>query len=223
MSVDIFKNAKEKVMPEWAKFVNAGDSAQGTYIGKIVGQIDGYGNEQIIYQLLQDDGTVKNVGFGINKKVMNQDMAGVKFGQIVGFKYKGMLSVKDRMGKQVNVKDFSLFQDSKIVNTAWLKENAGNMPEVIDVSGRAPQTNVTKEQEEVLMGGLQPGYIANDVPFSSEGSLTNADKLVAINKLAASKLGVTDTKLVKEKVMEVTGVAFIPVNYDKIAEALASM
>lgn len=220
--VDIFKEAKEKVMPEWAKFVNAGDTVQGTYIGKIVGQIDGYGNEQVIYQLLMDDGTVKNVGFGINKKVMNQDMAGVKFGQIVGFKYKGLVSVKDKFGKSVNVKDFSLYQDPKIVNAAWLKEHENNMPEVIDVSGRAQSSNITKEQEELFMGE-EPTKPANDVPFSSTGSLTNADKLVAINKLAATKLGVTDPKLVKEKVMEATGVAFIPVQYDAILETLASM
>ena len=80
-NVDIFASAKEKVMPQWMKFVNAGDSVQGTYVGKIVGQKDGYGNEQIIYQLLQDNGEVINVGFGLNKKFINQDMQNVKFGQ----------------------------------------------------------------------------------------------------------------------------------------------
>jgi hypothetical protein len=214
---DIFKDGKEKVMPVWAKFVNAGDTVQGTYVGKIVGQIDGYGNEQVIYQLLQDDGTIKNVGFGINKKVINQDMMGVSFGQIVGFKYKGKVSFVDKFGKTGQVNDYSIFQDPKIVDTTWLKENASNMPSVVDVSGRAPQSNVTKEQESALMG--------EDVPFSSASSSTNSDKeiqLQAINKLAKEKLGATDAN-VKEKVMETTGVAFIPVNFQKIAETLAAM
>lgn len=223
--VDIFKEGKEAVMPTWAKFANAGDTVQGTYVGKIVGQIDGYGNEQIIYQLLVD-GVLTNVGFGLNKKSLIHDMAGVKFGQIVGFKYKGMVSFKDKFGKTGNVKDFSTFQDPKIVDAAWLKENAANMPEVVDVSGRAPQSNVTKEQEEILMGEpLKPGYMSNDVPFSSEGSLTNADKAIqlqAINKLAKEKLGATDEN-VKDVVMEKLGVAFIPVQYETILKTLVSM
>ena len=206
--VDIFKEASEKVMPEWAKFANAGDSVQGTYVGKITGQIDGYGNEQIIYQLLQEDGKVINVGFGLNKKVIHMDMQPVKFGQIIGFRYKGKLMVKDKFGKPVEVKDFSLHQDPKIVNEKWLLANQGNMPEVTHVTS-SPATPTATPVE--------------DVPFSSNGSLTNDDKLAVIEKLAKDKLGATDSQSAKEKVMEVTGIAFIPVNFDKITEALTAM
>lgn len=132
--VDIFNEAKEKVMPQWAKFVNDGDSVQGTYVGKILGQKDGYGNEQIIYQLLQEDGKIVNVGFGLNKKVLHQDMEPVKFGQIIGFRFKGTVSVKDkRTGRPVNVKDFALHQDPKIVDANWLQENKDNMPTPVRV------------------------------------------------------------------------------------------
>src|ERR1035437_1208824 len=142
MSVDIFNQAKEKVMPQWAKFVNAGDSVQGTYIGKIVGQIDGYGNEQIIYQLLQEGGEIINVGFGLNKKFINRDMETVKFGQIIGFKYKGKVLVKDKFGKAVEVKDFSLHHDPKIINVVWVKENLDNMPQVTIAENTHPRRDL---------------------------------------------------------------------------------
>lgn len=212
--VNIFET-KEKVMPEWMKFVNAGDSIQGTYVGKIVGQIDGYGNEQIIYQLQNGDKVV-NVGFGLNKKFLNRDMESVKFGQIIGFKYKGKVEVKDKFGKSVSVKDFSLHQDPKIVDEAWLKENQGSMPQV-------QKAEAKKAVDSTPTGFGDFDKPVEDVPFSSVGSLTNADKLIVIEKLAKDKFGVTGSQVVKEKVMEATGIAFIPVNYDKITEKLIAM
>ena len=224
--VDIFKDAKETVMPTWMKFINAGDQVQGTYIGKIVGQIDGYGNEQIIYQLLQDSGVVMNVGFGLNKKVFNQDMDKVKFGQIIGIKFKGKVTVKDKFGKMVSVNDFSLFQDPKIVDEKWLAENADNMPEVTRAAA-APETRAANDfgafNDPVVTGTDTDEDNVDDVPFSSDGSLTNEDKLAVIEKLAKDKLGATDAQTSKDKVMEATGIAYIPVNYEKIIEALTAM
>ena len=66
-NVDIFSATNEKKMPSWAKFEKAGDVIQGTYVGKITGTIDGFGNAQIIYQLLKS-GEVFNVAFGENKR-----------------------------------------------------------------------------------------------------------------------------------------------------------
>jgi len=220
--VDIFKDAKEKTVPSWAKFVNDGDSYQGTYIGKITGQKDGYGNEQIIYQLLQEDDSVINVGFGLNKKVIHKDLEEVKFGQILGIRYKGTVTIKDRhTGKPLEVKDFALHYDPKIVNAKWLEENKDNMPEVTVAT--ATEASAPSGDFDKLDGPDEKETIAKteDIPFSSEKSLTNADKLKAIEQLATEKLaefkGTT-----KEKVMEATGIAFIPVNYDKILEALAA-
>lgn len=231
--VDIFQDAKEKVMPEWAKFVKDGDAVQGTYVGKILGQIDGYGNEQIIYQLLQEDGRVVNVGFGLNKKVINQDMDAVCFGQIVGFKYKGKLTVKDKFGKPVEVKDFSIYQDRKIVNQKWLDENKDNMPKVVRVTAQAGEAEAEKQFKEMFSetatsavtpsvdSHTVPGF--GDVPFSSTGSLTNEDKLKEIEKQATAKLGASDALTTKTLVMAKTGVPVIPVNYDKILNALAAL
>ena len=226
--IDIFAQAKEKVMPEWAKFVEAGDSVQGTYVGKIIGQIDGYGNEQIIYQLLQEDGeTVINVGFGLNKKVLNKDMEEVKFGQIIGFKYKGTVSVPDKRkpGKFLNVKDFALHQDPKIVNEKWLKENEGSMPETTVATNEPSKESENLDNFVKEIKGEEEAPVENDVPFSSPSSLTNEDKLIAITKLAEEKLEATagDAQSVKELVMAKTEIAFIPVNYDKILEKLAAL
>ena len=220
MSIDIFSAGKEKVMPEWAKFVNKGDSVQGTYIGKIVGQRDGYGNEQIVYQVLQDDGRVINCGFGLNKKMLNQEMDGVKFGQIIGFLYKGLVTVKDkRTGKNIDVKDYGIFQDSKIVNETWLKENSGDMPRVTRAVEPEATTKSTGNLDD-FVDELKSNTPENDVPFTSETSMTNEDKLAIIQKLAKDKLGTTTPQEAKEKVMEKTGIAFIPVNYEKIINAL---
>ena len=95
-NVDIFSATEEKKMPIWAKFEKPGDSIQGTYIGKIVGSFDGFGNEQIIYQVLKNN-ILHNVGFGMNKKLIIQEMEKVNPGQIIGFKYKGTVNVVNKL------------------------------------------------------------------------------------------------------------------------------
>jgi len=210
--VDIFKEASESVLPTWMKFTNPGDKVQGTYIGKITGQIDGYGNEQIIYQLLQDDGKVINVGFGLNKKFLNRDMDSVKFGQIVGFIYKGQVEIKDKFGKVTKVKDYAIHQDPKIVNEVWLRENSANMPTVTVAEPAKSSDDDFKDFEQ-----------KEEVPFSSKGSLTNEDKLSVIEKLAKDKLGATDSTTAKVAIMEKLGIAVIPVQYDVIIEKLTQM
>lgn len=225
---DIFKEAKEQTVPTWMKFVTAGDNAQGTYVGKIVGQFDNYGNEQVIYQLLQEDEGILNVAFGLNKRFIIQDMDRVRFGQIVGFKYKGTIKIKDkRSGNMVDVKDFGLHQDPKIVDTKWLEEHKDSMPEVTKttVDPAIAQSAVDAEKEFKATGNETPteGKEGEDVPFSSDGSLTEEDKLKVIEKLAKDKLGATDLEDAKTKIMEHFGVAFIPLQYDQIIEKLKEM
>lgn len=211
--VNIFEDAKENVMPTWMKFINPGDSVQGTYVGKIVGQKDGYGNEQVIYQIMTDDGKIVNVGFGLNKKFLIQDMDGVKFGQIIGFKFKGTIPVKDKFGKPVNVKDYALHQDPAIVNEVWLKENEGHMPEIVHSTAQAD--DAAAEAEFKGMGESE-----GNVPFSTPGNLTDEDKFAVIEKLAKDKLGATNLEESTKLVMEKTNLALIPINLDKIIEAL---
>ena len=174
--VDIFKEAKEKVVPTWFRFANAGDSVQGTYVGKIIGQKDGYDNEQVIYQLLQEDGSIVNVAFGLNKKFIIQDMDTVNFGQIVGFVYKGKVSIKDKFGKIIEVNDFGLHQDPKIVNEKWLEENKDNMPEVINVTGIKSDA----EEDYDSYGKTE----SDDVPFPNKEEDEETDETEKKSKTA---------------------------------------
>ena len=212
--VNIFEAGKETEKASWADLKTPGSNVQGTYIGCILSQIDGYGNPQNIYSLLTEEGKVLQVGFNLNKKFIVSEMERVRFGQIIGFKYNGKVTVKNKLGKEVEVNDFSLFQDSKIVNEQWLKDNEGNMPVVIK-SGDSGIAEAQKEVDEEYKN-----IDKEDVPFSSEGSITNEDKLAVITKLATDKLGATDESSVKEKVMEKTGIAFLPMNFDQIIEVL---
>lgn len=237
--VDIFAQTTENVKPDWAKFKVEGDKAQGTYIGKIVGTKDGFGNEQIIYQLLQEDGGILNAGFGLNKKFLHEDMTTVKFGQIIGFVYKGKLTIKSKMtGQDVQVNEFGLHEDSKIVDQVWLDENKDSMPEITVAEPDASEIAAQKEFDGVGEG-------EEDVPFPNEtkeeakgvvappvveapvaeapANLTDDDKLLVIQKLAIDKLKTTDLETSKTKIMEDFKIAFIPLNYDKIIEDLTAL
>jgi len=220
--IDIFKEAKEKVVPTWARFENDGDTVQGTYVGKIVGQKDSYDNEQVIYQLLQDDEGIINVGFGLNKKFLIQEMEGVKFGQIVGFIYKGKLKVKDkrRAGQMVEVKDYGVHQDAKIVDQKWLDDNKDNMPEVIVMSETPEQAEIRKSKIEA---DKEFNSISDSIQDKEEAPFLSEDeKLSVIEKLSKDKFGTVDAETAKAAVMEKTGIAFIPLNYDEIIEKLSA-
>lgn len=230
--MDIFAQAKETTKPQWAKFQNKGDNVQGTYVGKIVGQKDGYGNEQIIYQLLQESGDIVNVGFGLNKKFIINQMDSVRFGQIIGFRYKGMLTVKDKFGKSVNVKDFGLHQDPKIINQTWLDDNKNSMPTITyaTTTQNPDEIEADKFMNELtkVSDDKTPILDRDDAPFEEKTTQTNSpvteeDKLGVILKLSTDKLGITDLEVAKNTIMEKFGIAFIPVNYDQIIESLKNV
>jgi len=199
---DIFKQGKEvSVAPFYFKEV--GDQVQGTYIGKRVGEKDNFGNDVIVYELKTEDG-IKNVSFTTSKKI-NDDMNHVRFGQIVGFKFIS----KDKFmknGRETEFKNIKPFADPKIVDQEWLDSHEGGK---VNDSG---------------IGMINTDNTANLDKFMEdlEGvDLTNPDhQLKKIADLAKSKLGVTDPTLTKEKVMEVTGLAFLPVNYAAIIQIL---
>jgi len=213
---DIFSETKESLVPTWAVLKNAGEKVQGTYVGRIDNLLSKFGNRQNIYQLLQHDASgdkLVNVAIGVNKKFINDEMQKVNFGQIIGFVCKGMVKVKFQ-GVMVDSKDYGLYQDPKIVDEAWLKENDGNMPKVINAEAATLSSDEDDAEKEFENFGKEAE------PFPSSSSVTDEDKLAIINKLASDKLAISDPSLVKDKVMEVTGIAFVPVNYDKIVAAL---
>ena len=126
--INIIDKAYERIVPCWAKFININDSFQGTYIGKIMGYKNNFGEEEIIYQLLQEDGTIINVGLRLSKKAIHTMMLGVKLGQVIGFQFKGLLMKEDKISGEVRkIKDIALFESPKVFNEVWLKEKEYNI------------------------------------------------------------------------------------------------
>lgn len=217
--MNIFEQGKAlSVAPFYFKEV--GDEIQGTYIGKRGMdenghyERDNFNNEIITYELQVPDG-IAEVAFTITKKI-NDDMNHVKFGQIIGFKHTGMQSYKDkRTGKISEFKNIKVFADPKIVDAEWLAMNEG-VGEIVKPSKEGIETIDMDKKNQANFNAMT----ANE-PFVSESSSPEA-KLKAITDLAKDKLGVIDPNILKDKVMEFTGLAFLEINYMAIIKSLES-
>lgn len=244
--VDIFSQGKQ-INSEWAKFEKIGDAAQGTYIGKRKA-IDSYNNSQIIYELLQDNGVIVNVGVREAKVKFHQQMETVQLGQIIGVKLTQQLP--NQKGNPTNI--LSIFADPNIRNEEWIarqkeaKEmmtgDGDNVEDHVELGGpdvdpnqpiavTTPPANGQVQATRVAatptpgMGQAGPTGMGTaqlpDVPF--ESAPTDADKTKNIFELAQAKLGVNDPMAIKDAVMEKTGLAFIPSNFDKIIDTLRQL
>ncbi len=201
---NIFEQGKA-VSVEPFYFKEVGDSIQGTYVGKRTGEKDNFGNEVIVYELKTESGTIKNVSFTVSKKI-NDDMNYVRFGQIVGFKFLS----RDKFmknGRETEFKNIKVFADPKIVDQDWLNTHEG---------GSKNDSGVGMIETEKMID--LDGFAAE---LSNGVDITSPDfQLKKIADLAKTKLGVSDPLVVKDKVMETTGLAFIPANYSRIIELL---
>lgn len=231
--IDIFSQGKQ-LNTVWAKFDKIGDSAQGTYIGKREAQ-DNYNNKQIIYELLQEDGNIVNVGVRDAKVKFHQQMDSLSFGQIVGIRLTEQ--VPNTKGNPTNI--LSVFADSKIKNEAWLQEQSEKKAMMSEDGMNAERTealkapifatappslnsiNVQASAPSNVMPNTYTAPATEDTPFASQP--TDADKIKTIYEFAQAKLGVTDPMAVKDAVMEKTGLAFIASNFDKMIDLLRQM
>lgn len=233
-NIDIFKQGNE-IGYEWASLKNIGDSVQGTLIGRHSGQ-NQFKQEQWIYELLDSNNKILWVGINKSKKRTLEQLAYVKVGQIVGFKYVENNTFKTRAGTSVTEKVIKIFADEKIVNSKWLAEHPNarldrdsspisDVPEGNDMGegpvgdvpgGWAPTEDAAADKAFAGFGVPE----ASPIPQSAPVVISNEEKLKRINDLARIKLNVVDESQVKDKVMDATGIAFIPVNYDKIISAL---
>ena len=203
--VDIFEQGKVlSIQPFYLK--ELGDKVQGTYIGvkKNVCISEKYGQMGNVYQLSTDEG-IKEVSFGLTKKI-NDDMKYVKLGQIIGFQHFGKKQMKD--GREFN--DIKIIADPKIVDADWLAQNEG------------------KSETETVVSSAPHGMIDLDAEFPTEEAFVSESsspeaKIKAISDLAKEKLGVIDPLKVKDIVMEKTGLAFLPMNYMAIINALTNL
>jgi hypothetical protein len=224
-AVDIFSQGKI-TQTVWATFKEIGDAVQGTYIGKSKA-INKYSMPQTVYELLAEDGTIIKTGVLDTKKIFHDEMSHVNLGQIIGFKYTKNLPARNGTGNDTKI--ISIWQDPKIVNADWIaqqkeatrlgaaeKLGATSMPvEGGDEEDSAPSTGGDG-------WGAFGSFPENQTAEAKvEGVKTEIEK---IQELASVKLGVSgDASMIKDKVMEITGLAFLPVNYGQIIAALEAM
>lgn len=193
---------------DYFKFTNVGDKVQGTFVSRDDNSIDGYKNPQTLVGLLQDDGTVKTVSIRHSKKGLLDELNKVKLGQIIGFVFTG---TKDNPGKAAT-KFIRLIHDPKYVDEAWMKEQEKkeNPTEGMTASELFPSTPATSN--DVINAAL------GATPVVSDG-----DKIKEIAGLAKTKLGASSAEEVKSKIIEKTGLEFVPSNLDVILAKLKSL
>lgn len=122
MPVDIFSQVKPEET-KWFTFKTVGDAIQGTYVG--MGEIakDNFGNRQIIYKLLDVEGTTWNIGIKEDNKAFVNRMAEIRFGQIVGIKYGASIPT----AKGNPFKKLDIYASPTEVDEAWMKKQAAEI------------------------------------------------------------------------------------------------
>lgn len=217
--VDIFAEG-HTMSGRWASWKEIGDSIQGTYTGRRQAK-DGYGNDQIVYELLdRKTGEVINVGFRLTKKPIHNSMASVKFGQIVGFKYVANKQVKNPItGTIGTTKVIDVFSDHRFWDTEWIEAQK---------MGAIPGQNATQFPPESLMGSEEDGDLEVSMDevnkaFEDIGkpTLTEEEKLAKIVSIGKEKLGGATDQDAKDKVIEATNLPLLKTNYDEILNRLS--
>lgn len=208
--VNIFEMTKDRPESEWASFKNIGDSVQGVYVGNRKA-IDGYNNEQIVYELLdKKTNKIINVAIRTSKKPVIDIMSKCFFGQIVGFIYREDKKTKD--GKST-FKSIDVREDPKIFDAEWVETFRARSQNT--ASGLPTNTPTTRDTEA---DRAFEAFGTDEPPF-----LSDEEYLKGIADMAREKLGVTEPSTVKDRVMEATDLAFTKVNYQEIYEKLKSM
>lgn len=207
--IDIFSIAKPQ-SGEFVKFINIGDSIQGTYIDKRQA-IDSFNNEQTIYVLEDKDGKCWNVAFRLTTTIIHERMDGISYGQIVGFKFDEHRESKRNPGTKVKI--IRIYADPKLVNREWIdaQKALGNNSFI------APkEPKVAPEQSNFDKFG-------EGEPFPSEPKSNEA--IEAIRALAKTK-GLTKDALNDiegdEIIERFTGLPLTEENLTKVIIALTS-
>ena len=195
-NVDIFESAKPQ-SGKFFSFKNVGDSIQGTYIDVRNG-IDSFGNQQTIYVIQDNKGDVWNLGFRMTALVIHERMNGIKFGQIVGFRFDEHRDSKKNPGTKVKI--IRIYADPKLVDQEWLEHQ------------KAVEANYARPSGSVVSAEVKDGEIdEEDIPFGAPsnvvpagGSLPTAEAkprneaIDAIRNLAKTK-GLTNDSMTEEE------------------------
>lgn len=200
---DIFSNATPQ-SGEFFKFKNVGDSVQGTYIDVRNGT-DSFGNQQTIYVLQDKNGKVWNLGFRHTAMVIHERMNGIRFGQIVGFKFDEERESKRNPGTKVKI--IRVYADPKFVDHEWL----AHQKEVEKTYTKAPTQSLggnnyepadESEDEDFKVpadagaaAGSFPNTPADEVETAEEEEPKN-EAVEAIRNLAKTK-GLTNESMTR--------------------------
>ena len=223
-NVDIFKSAKPQ-SGEFFKFQNVGDAIQGTYIDVRNG-IDSFGNQQTIYVLQDVDGKIWNLGFRLTSLVIHERMNGVKFGQIVGFRFDEHRESKRNPGTKVKI--IRIYADPKLVDQEWLEHQKSVEATYVRPSASVVAAEVAQNDEDGFTDDL-PDFQAPSTATASTGAAVSAEKssgnaaIDAIRNLAKTKGLTNDTMSESEadSVIEVyTQLSLTEENLTKIIIAL---
>lgn len=178
-------------------FKAIGDTLKGTLVAKRVVTTQ-FNAEQKVYDILTDHGIFAVFG----KPSIDQSMNFIKIGQYVKFQYTGDKPATRPGYKPAHIVE--VFADSKMVNEEWLANNQ-DMVNVEDLAA---------EGFDGTMPALAPMEELVSAPF------TSADKDAIIATLVKAKLPGTPDNMVIQRAMELSGLAYISSNIDKIIEAL---
>lgn len=224
MSIDIFANATP-MDGEWFKFKKIGDSIQGTYIDARNG-VDGFGNQQTIYVLLDQAGKVWNLGFRLTATVIHERMKGVKPGQIVGFRFDEERDSKRTPG--VKVKIIRVYADTKVVNQEWLENHKDSgtqftpQPSASANANGGPDLSYGFDDDEEFEAPADAGAASGSMPTANDVAPAT-DAIQAIRDLAKSKGLVKEGMTVADMdaaIEKYTGFALSEENLTKIIIAL---
>lgn len=227
-NIDIFKSAKPQ-SGEFFKFKNVGDSLQGTYIDVRNGT-DSFGNQQTIYVVQDTSGKVWNLGFRSTALVIHERMNGVRFGQIVGFRFDEERDSKRNPGTKVKI--IRIYADPKLVDQEWLD----HMKEIEATYTRPSAVTLNPSPKDEYDGtsttmpaGVKATFVAPSNAVPASGNLPNTEvkprneAIDAIRTLARTK-GLTNATVSEadaDKFIETyTGLPLVEENLTKIIIAL---
>lgn len=207
---------ENKAGNKWFKFTNVGDRIEGTLISINVRQNKLSGLDQTVYELLDEDGQVWNIG---SKPAIDRNLNRVRpvqLGQIIGFEFASEIPSKET-GKSPT-KIITVYANPNIVNEKWLKEYQEAKQNQASFSGVKDAFNEdvfsptdSSSEPEVVSAELEDG-VKEDTKIEDE-----------IFELAKEKIRGVTTVNFKSKVMATTRLPMVEANYPKIAEKLRAM
>jgi len=201
---NIFEVAKPQG-GEFFKFKEIGNSIQGTYIDVRNG-IDSFGNQQTIYVIQDAEGKIWNLGFRSTAMIIHERMNGIRFGQIVGFRFDESRDSKKRPGTKVKI--IRIYADPKLLDHEWLE----HQKEIEKNYTKPSRDAATPETESSDDYGIEENETSFSVPgnavaasggFPAAGEVKPRNEAIdAIRNLAKTK-GLTNDTMSESEEKEV--------------------